>query len=74
MKNATVRALAPTRAGLVVMASSLICLALASCAADRPQSTFTKGMDTGITSSDGGSTRALGNNPNVGINSGTARR
>ena len=45
----------------------LACLALGACAGERPQSTFTPGLDTGITASDGGGTRALGNQPNVGI-------
>ena len=53
-------------------AFTLACLALAACtpaerAAERPQSTTTPGLDTGITSNNGGGQRALGNNGNVGI-------
>lgn len=67
MKNLTLAALCPTRAWLFVFASALLCLGLAACADERPQSTFTKGLDTGITSSDGGGTRTLANQPNVGV-------
>ena len=46
------------------------CLAIAACtsaerAAERPQSATTAGLDTGITSSNGGGQRALGNNQNI---------
>ena len=34
-------------------------------AAERPQSATTAGLDTGITSSNGGGQRALGNNQNI---------
>ncbi len=47
-------------------------LALAACtpaerAAERPQSVTTPGLDTGITSNNGGGQRALGNNVGVGV-------
>ena len=46
------------------------CLALAACTpaerqAERPQSTTTSGLDTGITSNNGGGQRALGNTQDV---------
>ena len=46
------------------------CLALAACTpaervAERPQSTTTPGLDTGITSNNGGGQRALGNTESV---------
>ncbi len=40
---------------------------LAACAAERPQSTTTPGLETGITANNGGGTTTLNNNPNVGI-------
>ena len=43
------------------------CTALVGCAGERPQSATTPGLDTGITSSNGGGTRALANQPNVGV-------
>ena len=61
---------APTvLARLVAPACMLLCLGLAACAEERPQSTFTKGLDTGITASDGGGMRALGNQPNATVTS-----
>ena len=53
-------------------AFALVCLALAACtsgerAAERPQSSTTPGLDTGITSNNGGGQRALGNNVGVGV-------
>ena len=52
---------------LVLPACTLLCLGLTACAEERPQSTFTKGLDTGITASDGGGMRALGNQPNATV-------
>jgi hypothetical protein len=54
------------------MVFTLACLALAACTpaerrAERPQSTTTPGLETGITSNNGGGQRALGNNVDVGV-------
>lgn len=51
---------------------TLACVALAACtsaerAAEKPQSTTSPGLDTGITSNNGGGQRALGNNLNQGV-------
>ena len=51
---------------------ALACLALAACTpaerrAERPQSTTTPGLETGITSNNGGGQRALDNNVGVGV-------
>jgi hypothetical protein len=43
------------------------CTVLVGCAGERPQSTTTPGLETGITSSNGGGTRALGNQPGAGV-------
>lgn len=53
-------------------AFTLACLAMAACTpaerrAERPQSTTTPGLETGITSNNGGGQRALGNNVGVGV-------
>lgn len=53
-------------------AFALACLALAACTpaerqAERPQSVTSPGLDTGITSNNGGGQRALGNNVGVGV-------
>ena len=53
-------------------AFTLAWLALAACTpaerrAERPQSTTTPGLETGITSNNGGGQRALDNNVNVGV-------
>lgn len=53
--------------GPPVIAVAFACTALLGCAGERPQSTTTPGLETGITSNNGGGTRALGNQPNVGI-------
>ncbi len=53
--------------GLSVIAVALACAALLGCAGERPQSTTTPGLETGITSNNGGGQRALSNQPNVGI-------
>jgi len=53
--------------GVPVIAVALACAALLGCAGERPQSTTTPGLETGITSNNGGGQRALGNQPNVGI-------
>ena len=52
-------------------AFALAFLALAACtpaerAAERPQSTVSPGLDSGVTSNNGGGQRALGNNNGVG--------
>ena len=59
--------LRPTHALKATLAFGILLLGLAACAYERPQSTFTRGLDTGITSSDGGGTRALGDQPSVGV-------
>lgn len=41
---------------------------LVACAGERPQSTVSPRLDSGVTSSNGGGTRALSNQPNVGVN------
>lgn len=46
---------------------ALTCAGLGACAGERPQSTVSPGLDSGVTSSNGGGTRALGNQPNVGV-------
>lgn len=43
------------------------CSVLAGCAGERPQSTTTPSLETGITSSSGGGTSTLGNQPNIGV-------
>ncbi len=40
---------------------------LAACASARPDPVIPPGLDSGITSNNGGGTRALGNQPNVGV-------
>lgn len=54
------------------LAALLACLALGACAYEKPQSTVSPGLNSGITSNDGGGTRQLGNIPNVGITTQTA--
>lgn len=54
-------------AWLPVTVAALACAPLLGCAYERPQSTTTPGLETGITSSNGGGTRTLGNQPNIGI-------
>lgn len=54
----------PTLLRAVVMAAACC---LAACAGERPQSTVSPGLESGITSSNGGGARALGNQPNVGV-------
>jgi hypothetical protein len=57
-----------TRNSALLVATFLVsCTVLAGCAGERPQSVTTPGLETGITSSNGGGTRALGNQPDVGI-------
>lgn len=53
-------------------AFTFACLALAACTpaerrAERPQSTTTPGLETGITANNGGGQRALGNSVGVGV-------
>ena len=50
----------------------LACLALAACtraerAAERPQSTTSPGLDTGVTSNNGGGQRTLDNTMGIGV-------
>lgn len=52
---------------LPTIAVALACAALLGCAGERPQSARTPGLETGITSNNGGGERALGNQPNVGV-------
>ena len=47
--------------GLVVVA------VLSGCADERPQSTVSPQLDSGIISSNGGGTRTLGNAPSLGV-------
>ncbi len=59
-------------------AFALACLALAACTpaektAERPQSVTTPGLETGITSNNGGGQRALGNTVGVGVTTPDAR-
>ncbi len=60
---------AKMRAGRLSLAiTAVACIAaLAGCADERPQSTTTRGLDTGITSSNGGGMRATGNTLNQGV-------
>lgn len=53
--------------GPPAIAIALACAALLGCAGERPQSATTPGLETGITSSNGGGTRALANQPDVGV-------
>ena len=55
---------------LPIIAVALACAALLGCAAERPQSTTTPGLETGITSSNGGGQRTLGNQPSIGVTTG----
>ena len=53
-------------------AFALAFLALAACTpaerrAERPQNTVSPALDSGVTSNNGGGSRALGNNSNVGV-------
>lgn len=45
---------------------------LAACSADRPDTTVSPKLDSGITSSNGGGQRMLGNQPDVGVTTSTA--
>lgn len=51
----------------------LLALGLAACADAKPDKVVSPRLDSGITSSNGGGTRALGNQPNVGVTTGVAR-
>lgn len=51
----------------LAIAASACVAALAGCAGERPQSVTTRGLDTGITSSNGGAMRASGNTLNQGV-------
>lgn len=68
-----VLALRPARAdmlrtfGLPALAVALACAALMGCTGERPQSATTPGLETGITSNNGGGQRALGNQVNESI-------
>ncbi len=48
-------------------AALLACLALGACAYEKPQSTVSPNLNSGITSNNGGGARALGNTPNIGL-------
>ena len=48
-------------------AALLLATLLAACAGARPDPTVPPRLETGITSSNGGGTRTLGNQPDVGI-------
>ena len=53
-------------------AFAVVCLTLAACTpaerqAERPQNTVSPGLDSGVTSNNGGGSRALGNNNGVGV-------
>ena len=65
-----------TNRGLTAFA--LACLALAACTpaerrAERPESVTTPGLDTGITSNNGGGQKALGNTVGVGVSAPESR-
>ena len=49
-----------------ILTLSLLSL-LAACADERPNTIVSPRLDSGITSSNGGGTRALGDQPNVGV-------
>ncbi len=46
---------------------SILAILLLSTSADRPDTVVSPWLDSGITSSNGGGTRALGNNPDATI-------
>ncbi len=56
-----------TRTTTTRAAALLLATFLAACAYDRPDTVVSPQLDSGITSSNGGGARALGNQPNVGI-------
>ncbi len=45
----------------------LLASLLAACADTRPDTLVSPSLDSGVTSSNGGGTRTLGNQPNVGV-------
>lgn len=47
-------------------------LILAACSAGRADTTVSPKLDSGITSSNGGGTRTLGNQPDIGVTTSTA--
>jgi len=51
----------------LAIAASACVAALAGCASERPQSTVSPGLDSGVTSSNGGGMRATGNVLNQGV-------
>lgn len=57
---------------LVIVAVPLLCAVLAGCAYERPQSTVSPGLVSGVTSQNGGGTRTLGNGVNVGVTTRTS--
>jgi len=61
---AEVGASGPTLLRAIVMMATCC---LAACAGERPQTTVSPQLESGVTSSNGGGTRALGNQPNVGV-------
>lgn len=54
--------------------SVLLALGVAACADARPDPVASPRLDSGITSSNGGGVRALGNDPNVGVTTRVAPR
>lgn len=50
----------------------LLATFVAGCAGARPDPVVSPKLDSGITSSNGGGARALGNQPNVGVTTRTA--
>jgi len=61
------RAEGATLRSLARAAAVLAACCLAACAGERPQSTSSPGLESGITSNNGGGIRALGNQPSVGV-------
>lgn len=61
----TLEALSPSR--LFLFGSLTVCLGVSACASERPRSTTTSGLHTGITSSSGGGVQALGGYPNATV-------
>ena len=47
--------------------ATIVALGLAVCACSQQHSAIDPRLDSGVTESNGGGTRALGNNPNIGL-------
>lgn len=54
---------------LVILLTACV---LTACAAEKPDTVVSPKLDSGITSSNGGSQRALGNQPDVGVTTSTS--